>query len=161
MKALSLKQPWASLMFVANGKEFETRSWRTKHRGLLAIHASKSYPPIDRALRTRAPYRTALRHEGELPLGAIIGILDIVDIFTTYTAIDAGLIHRPDERRYGDYGMNRFAWQTANAFKLPFPIPCNGALSLWDVPEYVEDQIKEQLPHLVKVHRGGEMKVAQ
>lgn len=40
MKALSLKQPWASM--VANGtKTIETRSWRTSYRGPLAIHASQ------------------------------------------------------------------------------------------------------------------------
>lgn len=40
MKALTLWQPWASL--VALGvKTIETRSWSTSHRGPLAIHASK------------------------------------------------------------------------------------------------------------------------
>lgn len=40
MKALSLKQPWASM--VANGtKTIETRTWRTSYRGPLAIHASQ------------------------------------------------------------------------------------------------------------------------
>ncbi|TRU31740.1 MAG: ASCH domain-containing protein [Microcystis aeruginosa Ma_QC_B_20070730_S2] len=40
MKAISLWQPWASL--VANGlKLYETRGWPTKYRGVLAIHAAK------------------------------------------------------------------------------------------------------------------------
>ena len=40
MKALSLYNPWAAL--VANGtKTIETRSWSTRWRGPLAIHASK------------------------------------------------------------------------------------------------------------------------
>jgi activating signal cointegrator 1 len=43
MKALSLWQPWASL--VALGiKTIETRSWETKYRGPLAIHAAKKRP---------------------------------------------------------------------------------------------------------------------
>lgn len=39
MKAITLYQPWAHL--VALGiKKFETRSWATKHRGWLGVHAS-------------------------------------------------------------------------------------------------------------------------
>ena len=38
MKVLTLKQPWASL--VANGyKIYEFRSWKTKYRGEILIHA--------------------------------------------------------------------------------------------------------------------------
>lgn len=43
MRALTLHQPWAS--FVACGaKQIETRSWPTKHRGPIAIHAGKRRP---------------------------------------------------------------------------------------------------------------------
>jgi len=45
MKAISLKQPWASL--IANGKKtIETRTWPTKYRGDLLICASKQ-PRLD------------------------------------------------------------------------------------------------------------------
>ncbi len=41
MKALSLKEPWASL--VLNGKKtIETRVWRTNYRGRLLLCASKN-----------------------------------------------------------------------------------------------------------------------
>ncbi len=44
MKAISLWQPWATL--VALGiKQTETRHWATKHRGQLAIHAAKRWRP--------------------------------------------------------------------------------------------------------------------
>ena len=43
IKFITLTQPWATL--VALGvKRIETRSWRTPYRGLLGIHAAKSYP---------------------------------------------------------------------------------------------------------------------
>lgn len=46
MKALTLWQPWASL--VALGiKTIETRSWSTQYRGPLAIHAAKRKPDVD------------------------------------------------------------------------------------------------------------------
>ncbi len=146
MKALSLLQPYASLMFVPDGKKFETRSWRTHHRGLIAIHASKKLDKWHLGFaRQHAGILLPRGEEEMIPTGAIIGVLDIVDIFTTNTAIDAGLIVRPLEREFGDYGPNRYAWATANPIKLPFPIPCNGALSLWTVPDHIERQIIEQI----------------
>lgn len=43
MKALTLHQPWATL--VALGvKSIETRSWTTSHRGPIAIHAARTMP---------------------------------------------------------------------------------------------------------------------
>jgi len=60
MKALSLKQPWAS--WVAEGKKgIETRRWATKHRGLLLICASKK-PQI-----------------AGLPTGVALCIVNVVD----------------------------------------------------------------------------------
>lgn len=40
MKALTLIQPWATLIMLGE-KQIETRSWNTKYRGKLAIHAGK------------------------------------------------------------------------------------------------------------------------
>ena len=40
MKAITIIQPWATLIALGE-KQFETRSWFTKHRGELAIHAGK------------------------------------------------------------------------------------------------------------------------
>lgn len=39
MKVLSIQQPWASLI-VQGHKRIETRSWNTKYRGDILIHAS-------------------------------------------------------------------------------------------------------------------------
>ncbi|MGH7609569.1 MAG: ASCH domain-containing protein [Candidatus Dormibacteria bacterium] len=38
MKALTIRQPWASLL-VAGCKVYEYRSWDTRYRDLVAIHA--------------------------------------------------------------------------------------------------------------------------
>ena len=40
MKVLTIKQPWATLI-MQKDKRFEFRSWRTKYRGDLLIHAGK------------------------------------------------------------------------------------------------------------------------
>ncbi|MCC6426255.1 MAG: ASCH domain-containing protein [Phycisphaerales bacterium] len=42
MKCISLWQPWATLVSLGE-KRVETRSWETKYRGPLAIHAAKKW----------------------------------------------------------------------------------------------------------------------
>ncbi len=52
MKALSVKQPWAS-MIASGEKTIELRSWRTRYRGRLMICSSKNPdtpPPVGCAL---------------------------------------------------------------------------------------------------------------
>ena len=43
MKAITLWQPWASLL-ACGAKKFETRSWKTDYRGPIAIHAAMKDP---------------------------------------------------------------------------------------------------------------------
>lgn len=46
MKAISIRQPWAWL--IVNGfKDIENRSWDTKYRGAVLIHASAAKPSMD------------------------------------------------------------------------------------------------------------------
>jgi hypothetical protein len=52
MKALTLHQPWASLIAVG-AKRIETRSWSTRYRGRILIHAG-----------AKSPRRMATRPEG-------------------------------------------------------------------------------------------------
>ena len=47
MKAITLWQPWASLIAVG-AKRIETRSWSTNYRGPLAVHASLRRPEYQR-----------------------------------------------------------------------------------------------------------------
>lgn len=43
MKAISIRQPWAWL--IVNGyKDIENRTWDTKYRGMVLIHAAKTKP---------------------------------------------------------------------------------------------------------------------
>ena len=52
MKAITIHQPWARL--IAKGiKRYETRSWRTNHRGLLAIHASTNRRALESFITIR------------------------------------------------------------------------------------------------------------
>lgn len=126
MKALTLTQPWATL--VAEGsKAIETRSWRTHHRGTIAIHAAKTIPAAARAF---AQEITAGRVE-PLPLGVVVCLIDLVDCVPT--AHVARVSAR--ERRFGDFSAGRWAWLFAPASLrvLNDPIAAKGALGLWEL----------------------------
>jgi activating signal cointegrator 1 len=62
MKVITVIQPWATLLALGV-KKFETRSWATKHRGELAVHAGKK---IDKAACRREPIRTVLAKQTNL-----------------------------------------------------------------------------------------------
>lgn len=85
MKALSVRQPWATLIAIG-AKRIETRSWRTRYRGPLAIDASGRMSREDMFLCRQAPFREALASGGYLegkgsasnpfglPLGAVVAL---------------------------------------------------------------------------------------
>ena len=86
MIALSIRQPWAWLI-LHGGKDVENRTWPTKVRGRILIHAAKGMEDwewedgwslaydIDRDLADRMP---ALESP-DLSRGGIIGQVEIVD----------------------------------------------------------------------------------
>ena len=131
MKAITLTQPWATLMAIG-AKTLETRGWATKYRGPIAIHAAKAWDSSD---CEHEPFRSVLMAAGydrdeKIPRGAILAIAELVNcIPTTY----ASFVNRPPhEEEFGNYGPGRYAFDMRNVFRLVEPIPCRGALSLWD-----------------------------
>ena len=77
MKAITLWQPWASLI-VYGHKHIETRSWPTKYRGWLGIHASqKLVIPDDPGFVEQM--ERAIGNPLTLPRGAVVGCCQIVD----------------------------------------------------------------------------------
>lgn len=131
LKALTLAQPWASLV-ACGAKKIETRSWKTSYRGPLAIHAAKGFPKSAQNLFYEFPIYPALdavKH-GDLPRGSIIAIAKLVACLEITPAFVEGLTFT--EKCFGDYGPGRYAWILQDATSFPEPIPAKGALSLWD-----------------------------
>ncbi|WP_137744580.1 ASCH domain-containing protein [Robertmurraya siralis] len=141
MKVISIKQPWATLIALGE-KQFETRSWATKHRGPLAIHASKKidieackYLPITATLNKHGIVQT-----NDLPVGKIIATSNLVDCYQVETDellwadFTNGKTVDGFEYLFGDYSEGRFAWKLENIVTLPEPIPAKGQLSLWNLP---------------------------
>lgn len=157
---ISLTQPWASL--VALGiKHFETRSWSTSYRGPLAIHAARQIPADVRGLcrmggelyaYVEKPLRLALWGEGiisplpdpvkDLPLGAFVAVVDLVDVVPTESFRNGGLTTL--ELFLGDYSPGRFAWKLERVRRLDPPIPYRGQQGLWPIKD-ARDPVRSRL----------------
>lgn len=80
MKAISIRQPWAWL--IVNGhKDIENRSWRTKYRGEVLIHASQGVKTIEyiRASTLANRLGITLPEIDDFDTGGIIGMATIID----------------------------------------------------------------------------------
>ena len=70
MKVITIKQPFASL--IAEGiKEYEFRTWKTKYRGPILIHAAKNVNK--KAMKKFENYHL------EYPTGCILAKANLVD----------------------------------------------------------------------------------
>lgn len=104
MKALSVRQPWASL--IAEGtKTIELRRWRTAYRGPLLICAANR------------PYNG-------LPTGVALAVVMLSDIRPA-TLMDTKAACCPPE-------LNEQAWILADVRTVK-PFPVKGRLSLFEV----------------------------
>lgn len=134
VKALTLHQPWASLMAIG-AKRVETRSWPTRHHGPLAIHAGKSQEFL--TLCMEEPFKSTLLRAGlilpnDLPLGAIVAVCTLVDCRPASWWREGLPVN---EAEFGDFAPGRFGWLTANMQRLAKPIPVRGAQGLWEWDE--------------------------
>lgn len=149
MKAITLYQPWATLVAVG-AKKIETRSWYTKYRGQLAIHAAKSYPKKLKALENWEPFKSALYPDNIytypcFSCGCIVAICNLVDcmLITSSHMVSMRMsigIPLPSEPEFsfGDYTPGRYAWILEDIKRLPKPIPARGRQGIWEWDEFPE-----------------------
>jgi hypothetical protein len=124
MKALSIHQPWASLI-MAGIKPVENRTWKSNYRGDLLIHAGKKWDYDGVMYVCNLPgfvekgYHSIMaKAQGEM--GGIIGMVEMVDCVEDH----------PSKWFFGPYGF---------VFKDPRKIPFKhwpGRLSFFDVPMF-------------------------
>ena len=139
MKALSLTQPWATLV-VIGAKRIETRSWRTGYTGTLLIHATKALPPGWSFLFSKRAFLDVLDplvglnslgapNIDRLPRGALLGSVYLAGCFWTEEIVP------PDEpeRTFGDFSAGRYAWMLSNPVQWDEPISCQGRQRLFNV----------------------------
>lgn len=129
MKAITISQPWASL--IASGEKWvENRTWATNYRGLLAIHAGKG---------TQCLGRDEL---ASYPTGCIVSVarltacvkIEDVRSGTTLFGFPGGCGKTYAAIGEHQYSQGPFCWVLEDVVKLDVPIPCVGKQGLWDSP---------------------------
>lgn len=125
MKVITIKQPFATL--IAEGlKEYEFRTWKTKYRGEILIHAGKG---IDKKAMKKYEHLNL-----EYPSGCIIAKACITDCIyiddkmrkvldKLNPFVYSSIIKHTEWKGYG------FQLEKVEKIK---PIPVKGKLSLWD-----------------------------
>lgn len=141
MKTITIHQPWATLIALGE-KRFETRSWATKHRGELAIHAGKK---VDEEACREESIRKVLAEHGytadNLPVGAILAIVTLnrclksVDTWTDGYELENGELVCSPEYEFGNFTPGRYAWELTDVQQLSAPIPAKGMQRLWNWDE--------------------------
>lgn len=121
MKSLSILQPFAAL--IAHGiKDVENRSWETKYRGIVLIHAGKKVPSAE--ILAEIAKKRRIKKMPELHFGAVIG---------AFTLADCQDVDHPSPW----YVWPNFAWIVSRPVVFPRPIPCVGKLGLFTPPASV------------------------
>ena len=110
MRALTIRQPRASLI-ICGEKDVENRTWTTRHRGLLAIHAGHRF---DQDLQ---PWQRSIAAKIDaFPRRAIIGFVDLLDVVRDSTS------------RWAEPTF--YHWVLADPRPIE-PLPMRGRLGLW------------------------------
>lgn len=160
MKALSIKQPWASL--IAHGiKDIENRTWKTNFRGRIYIHSSMNWQKHE-FTHEQSTILSLFDEVEEFNLSAIIGEVDIVDCVINHPSIwaehklkgrqcpECGCTEYVNKNLVGDgyrmckqchqdwwiditYGKPIYNWVLANPVLYDEPIlNVKGKLSFWE-----------------------------
>lgn len=130
MKALTLTQPWASLVALGK-KKIETRSWKTDHRGPLAIHSAKGFPTEAREIRHTEPFKSVLQGDSLLLFrGFVLCTVHLIDCFEMTPEWIATVPKL--ERSFGCYEPGRYAWLLEGPQILDMPVKARGQLGLWN-----------------------------
>ena len=154
MRILTVRQPWAWAI-VHGEKDVENRTQSWKYRGPIAIHAANQ--TSEQGMRDDN-VRAAWSEHGEgdpleaLVIGAVIGVVDLVDVHTCATDCCSSPWAMQDlvvETWRGPLSQTRSQFRVhlvlANPRPLAKPIPAKGRLGLWRPDEQLTAAIREQV----------------
>lgn len=127
MKALSIKQPWLWAITDLD-KKIENRTWKPPKWIIgqtIALHASKTLDGS--GILAIKKISGVLPPQKRLPCGAILATARIA-------GFEDANDFNPFEDDFDKWFFGPYGWVLENVQKLTKPIPCSGALGLWDVP---------------------------
>lgn len=137
MRALSIRQPWASSILHL-GKDVENRVWRTRIRGHVAVHAGRTRTDDDVREWLDFVHARGLL-EGErfirdpLERGGIIGIAEIVDCVSESAS---------------PWFTGPSGFVIANARPIPF-FPLRGRLNFFPLSVEAEQHVRAHVPGIL------------
>lgn len=152
LQALTVYQPWAQALALGI-KSIETRSWPTRHRGLLAIHAGSYIFPGNKYcqdlldnIKDIGGDIAPLAGISDWPRGAIIAVGRLVDCLEMVKAPSM------NEAGWGVFGTGRYGWVLDDAIQLPSPIITPGKQGLWRVDDghahAIARQVRQVMAHV-------------
>jgi hypothetical protein len=115
MKCLSVRPEWAwAILFATPPKVIENRSWRTKYRGELGIHASLRPDPAARGFMSRL----GIEVPALVPRGVVLGSVILDDVVDD------------SDSPWAEPGQQHWVLQDPRPW--PGPVPAKGDLGLWE-----------------------------
>lgn len=125
-KALSITEPYATLISMGL-KRIETRSWKTKYRGEIYIHASSTKPkPEWKALPCYSIAEKFGLHFGQIVCKA--KLVDCIEMTEEYIAQMDDI-----EKQMGFWSVGRYAWVLDDVEILDMPEKVKGHLDIWNL----------------------------
>lgn len=156
MKTVTIKQPW-SYLICSGQKDIENRTWPTKFRGRVLIHASAkpilminpnrvfTYQQWE-SFRLEEKVQLMCRGTSFNPLsdGAIIGSVEIVDCVQNHPSIWAEKAEEYNPNIH-EFMPRLYNWVLANPVLFAKPIiNIKGKLSFWDYPMTDEEYLNQE-----------------
>ncbi len=156
MKVITVKQPWAYMICTPRQdnpyigiKDIENRTWPTKFRGKVLIHAGLSpqkgfYKDFVPTWHSFTEDQKRIIIQGSGIRGAIIGSVEIVDCVINYPSIWA---ETSEFSPYTVKGLKPiYNWVLANPILFEKPIlNVKGKLSFWEPEEWVKNELNKML----------------
>ena len=125
MKALTVKQPWATL--ISEGiKKYEFRSWKTNYRGKILIHAGAG---ID-----KEKLKEFKKLNLDYPKKRIVAVAEIEDCLELTDELNDKIIKEKNIAQ-GNKKRTGYAWKLKNIKKINNSKEINGKLGLWNVDD--------------------------
>ena len=136
MKALTLHQPWASLVAVG-AKHIETRSWPCPKSVIgerIAIHAGRGLhiPSHQDEFNRRVAHYLGNFWVSQSRGGVVVATVRVLSCVEMTVQNIADLPAGDDERLFGDYAPGRWMWNLASVELVDPPIPARGYQRIWN-----------------------------
>ena len=150
MKAISLWEPWASLIRTG-AKTFETRSWSTPYRGKLLICAAQGGLPkykleeLISKRRFQEGLKPLIRHlkrgnsniqvaPEHLSFGKAVALVELIDCIPTEVLSNRAI---GTDMPFGNFSEGRFAWKLKLLRNDFTPFPIKGYQRLYNVDDNI------------------------